>query len=189
MPTLLFFPLLPFLLEVGLVIYFVFTSAMLYSAGDLVPKLKTELDDPILDLEDRFPVAAPETAPDASLTSLPNEITREECAANPSCYYGVEWNDTLKYMFLYHLFGLLWTNQFIIGLGYVAIAGAVANFYWCRGDTSSENLSPVKRSIWNTFRYHLGTPSPLSPPLNALVLPQGLLLLDRSSWQSSSSSV
>lgn len=151
MPTLLFFPLLPFLLEVGLVIYFVFISAMLYSAGDLVPKQRDTSDDisNILDLTATGPAAAPE--------EFTTDISREACAIDPNCYYGVEWNNSLKYMFLYHLFGLLWTNQFIIGLGYVAIAGAVGNFYWSRADSSSQNFSPVKRSIWNTFRYHLGT--------------------------------
>lgn len=148
------FPLLPFLLEVGLVIYFVFISAMLYSAGDLVPKLRENEDSISPMFQSTSMAPAPETSPEA----LTANITREACAANPDCYYTVEWNDSLKYMFLYHVFGLLWTNQFIIGMGYVIIAGAVANFYWSRADPSSLNFSPVKRSIWNTFRYHLGDP-------------------------------
>ncbi len=35
MPTIIFFPLLPFVFEVGLVIYWVAVTALLYSAGDL----------------------------------------------------------------------------------------------------------------------------------------------------------
>lgn len=35
MPTIIFFPLLPFIFEVGLVIYWVAVTALLYSAGDL----------------------------------------------------------------------------------------------------------------------------------------------------------
>jgi choline transporter-like protein 2/4/5 len=37
MPSILFFPLLPFVLEVGLVIYWVAITAVLYSAGVATP--------------------------------------------------------------------------------------------------------------------------------------------------------
>jgi len=30
----------------------------------------------------------------------------------------MEWDKKLEYLFIYHLFGLLWTNQFIVGFGY-----------------------------------------------------------------------
>ena len=155
MPTLLFFPLLPFLLEVGLVLYFVFTSAMLYSAGDLVPHLSEPSDSTDIRFGINTSSLALET-PSSESHNITANISREACASDPNCYYAVEWDNTLKYMFLYHLFGLLWTNQFIIGLGYVTIAGAVANFYWSRADPRTNSFSPVRRSIHNTFRYHLG---------------------------------
>ena len=158
MPTLLFFPLLPFLLEVGLVLYFVFISAMLYSAGDLVPKLSEASHTTDIRFGINTSSLALET-PSPEGHNITGDISREACALDPNCYYTVEWDNALKYMFLYHLFGLLWTNQFIIGLGYVAIAGAVANFYWSRADPSSSSFSPVRRSIHNTFRYHLGKKS------------------------------
>jgi choline transporter-like protein 2/4/5 len=37
------------------------------------------------------------------------------------------------YAFIYHLFGLLWTNQFIVGFASVVVAGAIAQFYWAHG--------------------------------------------------------
>ena len=42
MPMLIFFPLLPFIFEVGLVIYWVAVTAMLYSAGDLVANCRVK---------------------------------------------------------------------------------------------------------------------------------------------------
>jgi hypothetical protein len=33
-----------------------------------------------------------------------------------------------QYSFIYHFFGLLWTNQFIIGCSYVTVAGEVNSF-------------------------------------------------------------
>jgi len=151
MPTLLFFPLFPFLLEVGLVIYFVFVSAMLYSSGDLVPKFKAEADGTPSGLT-FFQTDEVEAGND----TITANITREECALDPHCYYSVEWESSLKYLFLYHFFGLLWTNQFIVGFGYVVIAGAVAHFYWSRADTTNISTTPVRTSMWNAFRYHLG---------------------------------
>lgn len=59
----------------------------------------------------------------------------EACAGSSDCYISYDWNDRLKYAFIFHFFGLLWTNQFIVGLSSVVVAGAVANFYWSRGDT------------------------------------------------------
>lgn len=58
----------------------------------------------------------------------------EMCAGSPDCYISYDWNNRLKYAFIFHLFGLLWTNQFIVGLSSVVVAGAVADYYWSRGD-------------------------------------------------------
>merc|ERR1719498_199304 len=41
-------------------------------------------------------------------------------------------NKTLRYMMMYHLFGLLWTNQIILGIGMTTVAGAVSHWYWDR---------------------------------------------------------
>ena len=59
----------------------------------------------------------------------------DACTASSDCYISYDWNNRLKYAFIFHFFGLLWTNQFIVGLSSVVVAGAVANFYWSRGDT------------------------------------------------------
>lgn len=58
----------------------------------------------------------------------------DACSASRDCYISYDWNTRLKYAFIFHLFGLLWTNQFIVGLSSVVVAGAVASFYWSRGD-------------------------------------------------------
>ena len=60
-------------------------------------------------------------------------------------------------MFLYHLFGYLWTNQAIVGIALTTIAGAVATFYWARGDSNAMPGMPVFAAFKRTFRYHLGS--------------------------------
>mmetsp|Transcript_19037 Transcript_19037/g.31987 ORF Transcript_19037/g.31987 Transcript_19037/m.31987 type:complete len:792 (+) Transcript_19037:213-2588(+) len=71
--------------------------------------------------------------------------------------YDLAWDETLRYMMLYHLFGLLWTNQFIVGFGLMVVAGAIANFYWTAGDTNLMPAAPVMGSMRRTARYHLGS--------------------------------
>lgn len=57
------------------------------------------------------------------------------CASSPDCYISYDWDNKLMYSFIFHLFGLLWTNQFIVGFCSVVVAGAIANYYWSRGDS------------------------------------------------------
>jgi hypothetical protein len=45
-------------------------------------------------------------------------------------FQGYQADDTIRYMEIYHFFGLLWTTQFIIAIGQCTIAGAVASWYW-----------------------------------------------------------
>lgn len=74
-----------------------------------------------------------------------------------SCGYTVKFSKELQYMLVYHLFGLLWTLQFILAFTYCVIAGATANYYWTRGQVDAINASPVTSAMWRTFRYHMGS--------------------------------
>lgn len=162
MPSLLLFPLLPFIIEVILVFYFVFITALLYSSGDLVPKELTESSITLPHFNSTLSLSFPndnDVILDSDRFNTPNSISKEECALSTNCYYGVEWNKHMIYMFLYHLFGLLWTSQFIVGFGYVVIAGATANYYWISGDRDKRPIAPVISSISRTLLYHLGTSS------------------------------
>jgi choline transporter-like protein 2/4/5 len=71
--------------------------------------------------------------------------------------YSIVWDTTLRYMAIFHLFGLLWTWQFIAGLGYMVVAGAVASFYWCRGDSSRVPQCPIMIALKRTLCYYLGS--------------------------------
>lgn len=73
------------------------------------------------------------------------------------CQYELAWETNYQYVGLYHLFGLLWTNQWITGFGYMVIAGAVAKFYWANGDKDKVGMAPVMSSMKTTIRYHFGS--------------------------------
>jgi choline transporter-like protein 2/4/5 len=83
----------------------------------------------------------------------------------------------INYLYSYHLFGLLWSNAFIQGVGIMTIAGAVSKWYWAPFDIVTEDTDgdgdidendkkvkkavvtgfPVAKSFWRTLRYHMGS--------------------------------
>ena len=128
MPLIIFFPLVPFVFMVVLVVYWALISALIYTAGEI-------------------------TLDDVQCADLAFRAT----AADECFGYSTSWDERLRYGFLYHLFGLLWTAQFIIGVALTSIAGAVASFYWSRGDSAAMPSSPVLSSFRRTCRYHLGS--------------------------------
>eukprot|EP01050_Picozoa_sp_SAG11_P010124 SAG11_NODE_997_length_6241_cov_7.990557_2_plen_1284_part_00 len=75
-----------------------------------------------------------------------------------------EENEAVKYMFLYHFFGFLWTSEFVSSIGMIVIAGAVASDYWVDtspapdgpGDMFKPDF-PVIGSFGRTMKYHTGS--------------------------------
>lgn len=68
----------------------------------------------------------------------------------------VKWNDTTRYIFVYHLFGLLWCLNFFIGCTQFVLAVAASTWYFSHsGDTAGSG------SIWLGIkwiaRYHFGS--------------------------------
>ncbi|KAI8472764.1 MAG: plasma-membrane choline transporter-domain-containing protein [Monoraphidium minutum] len=160
MPSIMLFPLLPFVLEVGLVIYWVAVAATLYSAGAPTPHWRgadqfkpVSLSSLVLD-NDTAP--AMEAAP-AGFADLTGDDLLDACASSLDCYVSYDWNDRLMYAFIFHLFGLLWANQFIVGFSSVVVAGAVGSYYWSRGDARKMPAFPVVRAMRRTVIYNLGS--------------------------------
>ena len=79
------------------------------------------------------------------------------CAADANCYLSYKWNDQIRYAFIYHFFGLLWTNQVIVGISCVTVAGAIGTFYWAGGERSQMPALPVLTALKNTFLFHMGS--------------------------------
>ena len=71
-------------------------------------------------------------------------------------FTGTSQNNILKGLMLYHLFGLLWTFNWIIGIAEVTICGAVADWYWTFHGKKQKPFAVV-RSFGRTLRYHLGS--------------------------------
>jgi len=75
-----------------------------------------------------------------------------------SFYADIEWNDTTRYVWIYHLFGLFWISAFIIGCAQFIIAAAVCIWYFAQGGASDDKarFAVCTGSKW-LFRYHVGS--------------------------------
>lgn len=61
-----------------------------------------------------------------------------------------------KAMLAYHLFGFLWTNQLLMAVTMMTIAGAVCSWYWVLDKDDMQRL-PIISALWRTFRYSIGS--------------------------------
>ncbi|CAG9856183.1 unnamed protein product [Phyllotreta striolata] len=64
-------------------------------------------------------------------------------------------NVAMTITFVFNVIVAFWSTQFIIGIQYMVIAGAVAKWYWSK---NKENLgSPIADSASIVFKFHLGS--------------------------------
>jgi hypothetical protein len=71
-------------------------------------------------------------------------------------FKGYEDTNKTRQLQIYHLFGLLWTTAFLIGINEMVIAGSIATWYFTR-DKRKLPCSVVLRTCGRTMRYHVGT--------------------------------
>lgn len=94
----------------------------------------------------------------------------------------------LRYMWGYHLLGLIWTSGFILACQQMAVAGAVAACYFNRNKQDPPDR-PILSSLSTLFCYHQGTVAKGSLLLPVVRVPRAALLLvssalkgKRSAW-------
>ena len=66
-------------------------------------------------------------------------------------------NPVLRVLFLYHLFGYLWTVEFIKGIGILTIAGTISTDYWVDKNSDDQVMFPLFPSFFRAIRYHCGS--------------------------------
>jgi hypothetical protein len=102
-PALICFPLVPFVLLLGLVVYWIVAGAYISSMASF------------------------------SLGDLKSAVSMNSTTStNSSAVSTMDSNDLTQYFIAYHFFGLLWTNQVIQAISMCTIAGVVCQYYWSR---------------------------------------------------------
>ena len=147
MPSILLFPMLPFLVTFIFLAYWIVVTAFLWSAGDSVAVYYANNGTTPLQ-------------PSVERTVYTQEDTSGkywDCPNESNCLYETQWDEFLQYSLIYHVFGGLWVMQFIVAYGQVVIAGAISQFYWLGGDKSEMPKAPVLASMYRAIRYHAGS--------------------------------
>eukprot|EP00955_Chlamydomonas_euryale_P029476 310902-Chlamydomonas_euryale.AAC.1 len=113
-PLLLVWPLIPFLLLLLLVLYWVAVSAMLYSAGDLSATCRDPADWQSYNFDSLSGLDAQQLISNATAFDLgattscyqdySGDLLRQVCGVDANCYVSYRWNDSIRYAFLYHFY-------------------------------------------------------------------------------------
>jgi len=139
-PSVVFFPIAPVLLTLGFGAYWLAAAVYLFSSGDVTMQS--------CDLLDNYP---------------PKKYCIDPAdTANCHCGYKTEMNSNLQYMLLYHLFGLLWTTQFIQAISYLTLASVFATYYFRGGSYGTTSIAgfintPVVQSFRKMTYFHAGS--------------------------------
>jgi choline transporter-like protein 2/4/5 len=121
LPSLVCFPLTT-VLALGLfVMWWIFVAASLATAGN------TALVDASKEAAAGLTVLAQQTGISANTVAAFTNST----SLNQTFTY-IEDMPTMNYLLIYHVFGLLWTTQWLVGMATITIAGGVSAWYFSR---------------------------------------------------------
>lgn len=110
-PSLIFYPIVPFLFQSAFLIYWVAGLLYLVSAGNI-------------------------TRNNCNNSCAAYDLTVGQVTDTNCCGYDLHHPKNLVWAILYHIFGFFWTTQFITACCLTTIAGAVAAYYWARGESA-----------------------------------------------------
>jgi len=138
MPLMIFLPFAGAALMLAFLAWWAYAAAALASAGEITAtNLASAFDDSTLN---RY-------FPGVNATAVLEELGRGN-----STVASYETVDTLKYLLLYHFFGLLWTNQFILCIGTMTIGGAVGAYYFSLDGRESSPVYGERLKRWKTLQ-------------------------------------
>ncbi len=141
-PSVIFFPIGPVLLAFGFGAYWVAAAVYIYSSGNNVER-ECDIGDDFALLPPTLYCAAP--------------ADPENC----HCGYETEMDENMQYMLMYHLFGLLWTTQFLQAITYLTLASVFATFYFGGGSYGNSLSGWINTPALQSFRkmtwFHSGS--------------------------------
>jgi choline transporter-like protein 2/4/5 len=145
MPTMMLYPAFEFFLISGMGLYFFIIFSYLHTSSGLSGTV----------LNAYANVSTSGSSVQINTNSSVPGVNSTDLAALNSIV-GSTTISAIQYAQLYHFFGLLWTNQFISGIGIMTIAGAVSSWYWT-ADKKSLGPHQTFLSFKRVVRYHLGS--------------------------------
>ncbi|XP_074034090.1 choline transporter-like 2 isoform X2 [Leptinotarsa decemlineata] len=145
----LFFPILPWVLQVGVIAYSIAVAVYLASIGK--PLYKADVT---RGCENQSGILLNSVCDKTNFAAVTKNLT--ECQ-EASCRFVKMQNDVLyPYLQAYNVFGFFWLAFFVSALGQMVLASVFAQWYW----TFEKRRLPffaVTSAFLRTLRYHIGT--------------------------------
>jgi hypothetical protein len=146
MPWMIAFPIVPGLLGLAYIMFWVFLCVFIFSVTNENKAAK-------------FPTTI------NKIYSKSDQLVDTGDFATRTTYTDLEWNREMEPYFGWHFFHLLWVMQFLIYFNYLVIASAIAKWYftpWQKTDNEEKDLdamgsSPVCGACRRTCRFNLGS--------------------------------
>lgn len=147
MAMVLFWPIFPFFLQIGVVAYWVTSALYIGSMGQ-----KEYYKGNYSDIEE----VIRERDIDALLHRVPcdpNDTTLGDLCEFVK-YGGTQYTTPMQ---IYMLFMFFWLMNFVVALGQMTLAGAFASYYWAFNKDKDMPATPVLSSLGRSLRYHMGS--------------------------------
>ncbi len=109
-PSLIIYPIIPFIIVAVFLIYWVAALLYLASAGSVVQNT-------------------------CNNSCAAYDLQLQAITENNCCGYSLHHSKNIAWAIVYHIFGMFWITQFINACCLTTIAGAIAAYYWARGET------------------------------------------------------
>ncbi|CAH1236389.1 unnamed protein product [Diabrotica balteata] len=150
----LFFPILPWILQFGVIAYSIAVGVYLATVGKPLYKTRYLSTDcsKLVGLDDDV-----ECDPDDWNKNIITKVDFKTFCVNATCKF-IKMNNDVMYPYLqaYNIFAFFWLLCFVIALGQMVLAGVFAQWYW----TFKKSRLPffaVTSAFARTLRYHIGT--------------------------------
>ncbi|CAD5113685.1 DgyrCDS2846 [Dimorphilus gyrociliatus] len=144
----LFWPIIPFLLQLCLFGFWIAAALFLATMGSAKYAGATFNGSQFDDVTKEYTVKIQEAVGcNSSATG----------AREKACHFLGYTEQYTVYLQFFMLFMLFWVMNFIIALGQMTLAGSFASYYWAFNKPSDIPAFPVTGSLLRTLRYHVGT--------------------------------
>ena len=143
-PAMMFFPFGTLAVQVGLLFYFILIVLFLGTASLTA---------------DHFTGAASAVSAKASYVDSIKAYNASLAAKGAAGMVSADTNALYVQaaVYIYFLFGFLWTLESFNNIGWTSMSGSVSHWYFFREDPEAKTKVPLLRSLGRTLRYHLGS--------------------------------
>jgi len=153
----LFFPLVPWAMQLAVLLWSVAVFLFLYSMGSNAYRVEG-LDSSCTCTGQYQNIQNNDTCTIEEFNAFCHQTgdSSSHCYTAGCAIYGLNSSNVITYLQLYNLFGFFWGVWFISGLSQMILAGTFATWYW----TFHKRNVPffvLTRSIFRTLWYHMGT--------------------------------